>query len=695
MENILFNAHHSPIGAFSSFTLGFPGAKGGLGLGLTKPADTNVYIGIENTDSKFDVFPFYETGEDERKRYDLESSDKEVEALLIPIPKSKIEREFEACIDKFKSSDLDLSIYSQIRSIPDPKTSSVDELKIALLPAIIAELTIDNLNGTKSRKGFLGYDGSDPYFSMRHMKTKAIVGIGQGPNTAIVSSMGTAKSAIGFSAEAILGETLEENLSCGLGNTGLLIVEVLPGQKLTFRFAICFFRDGQATCGIDTHYYYTKLFKNIDEVGRFALDNFQLLKETCIAYDEDLKASKLSEDQRFMLSHSLRSYYGCSELLTDGKDPIWLINEGEYRMLNTLDLTVDQLFFEMKMNPWTVKNVLDMFLNRYSYYDMVSFPGDNNLYEGGLTFTHDMGVGNIFSPKGYSSYERSGIDGCFSQMSHEQLVNWLSCSLVYINQSKDEHYLNTRISTLIECFKSMQNRDNPDSNRRNGIMSLDSSRTKGGAEITTYDSLDTSLGQSRNNIYMAGKCWASYLGLEKLFASLGLLDLSKEAGEAAVMCAFTITQNLTEEGFIPAVIGENVDSRIIPAIEGLIFPYFNGTMEALSSDGKYKDYLEALKTHFNTILVKGTCLFEDGGWKLSSTSNNSWLSKIYLCQFIARKILGIDSDDITKNADKAHVTWLTDKDYSYWSWSDQILSGVITGSKYYPRGVTSILWLEE
>ena len=48
-------------------------------------------------------------------------------------------------------------------------------------------------------------------------------------------------------------------------------------------------------------------------------------------------------------------------------------------------------------------------------------------------------------------------------------------------------------------------------------MQLDSSRCAGGAEITTYDSLDVSLGQSRNNIYLAGKIWASYLALEKLF----------------------------------------------------------------------------------------------------------------------------------------------------------------------------------
>lgn len=61
-------------------------------------------------------------------------------------------------------------------------------------------------------------------------------------------------------------------------------------------------------------------------------------------------------------------------------------------------------------------------------------------------------------------------------------------------------------------------------------MGLDSSRTQGGAEITTYDSLDVSLGQSRNNIYLAGKCWAVYVALEKLFATEKLADLSHQAG---------------------------------------------------------------------------------------------------------------------------------------------------------------------
>ncbi|UUZ93556.1 hypothetical protein LJK87_01960 [Paenibacillus sp. P25] len=194
---------------------------------------------------------------------------------------------------------------------------------------------------------------------------------------------------------------------------------------------------------------------------------------------------------------------------------------------------------------------------------------------------------------------------------------------------------------------------------------------------------------------MAGKCWAVYVGLEKLFAAEALPDLAREAGPQAERCAATVTAHLTEQGYIPAVIGENNDSRIIPAIEGLVFPYFTGCEEALERNGRFGSYLEALDTHLQTVLIPGVCLFEDGAWKLSSTSNNSWLSKIYLTQYIAREILGLPWDERGSAADAAHVKWSLHPQLSYWCWSDQILSGEIIGSKYYPRGVTAVLWLFE
>ncbi|OAS86824.1 MULTISPECIES: glycoside hydrolase family 52 protein [Metabacillus] len=702
VKNQYFNAHHSPIGAFSSFTLGFPGSGGGLDLELGRSPRKNVFIGVESLDQAgmYHALPFFDSGEDESKRYDIENPDPEQDKpkMIYPFAKDEVVRDFKLGTDTWKAGDLTFKIYSQAQSVPDPASASNDELKLTLVPAVIAEVTVDNTKGSKSRRAFFGYEGNDSYSSMRRLDDtcEGVTGVGQGRITAIASANPDVKSAMHFSMENILTTPFEENWTFGLGPIAAMIMDVPAGTRRTYQFAICFHRSGYVTTGLDASYYYTRYFKNIEEVAVFSLENAVKIVERAEKANELVdNANHLSDDQRFMMAHSIRSYYGCTQLLDIDGEPFWIVNEGEYRMMNTFDLTVDQLFFEMKMNPWTVKNELDMFVGRFSYEDQVRFPNDETVYPGGISFTHDMGVANTISRPHYSSYELYGLDGCFSHMTHEQLVNWVLCAAVYVEQTNDIKWLQDNIDIFIRCFESMLNRDHPNPEERNGIMALDSTRVMGGAEITTYDSLDVSLGQARNNIYMAGKCWASYVALEKLFAGNGLEVLAKQSGVQAEKCAESIVSFVTEVGYIPAVVGENNDSKIIPAIEGLIFPYYTNCEEALDPNGRFGPYIQALKRHLETVLVDGVCLFEDGGWKISSTSNNSWLSKIYLSQFIARKLLGWTWDEKGAKADAAHVEWLTHPTLSVWSWSDQIITGEIAGSKYYPRGVTSILWLEE
>ncbi|PZD96731.1 beta-xylosidase [Paenibacillus sambharensis] len=699
-KNMFFNAHHSPIGAFASFTLGFPGASGGFDLERGAPPNQKVYIGAEREDGTgYEAFPFFSGGTDESLRYTATQEKEQAKNdLILPIPLKDITREFAVGTDTLRSGCMTFTLYSQVRSVPDPATASDEELKLALVPAVLAELTIDNRKGSKAKRAFFGYEGNDPYSSMRHLRDTTggmMNGVGQGRNTAIATKDDRVVSAQGFSMENILKTEFKENWTFGLGGTAALMMDVPAGEIQTFRFVICFHRAGLVTAGMDTSYYYARYFKDIEAAAAYAWEHYDEIAAAARKADEWIGSSKLSEDQQFMLAHAIRSYYGCTQMLERDGEAVWVVNEGEYRMMNTFDLTVDQLFFELEMNPWTVKNELDLFTSRYSYRDTVRFPGDDTEYPGGISFTHDMGVANTFSRPQHSSYECYGIDDCFSHMTHEQLVNWLLTAATYVEHTKDNEWLNRNLGIFEACFESMLNRDHPDPEKRTGIMSLDSSRTMGGAEITTYDSLDISLGQARNNIYLAGKCWASYVAMEKIFRENGREELAVQAAEQAARCAATLTAHVTEGGYIPAVLENGNDSKIIPAIEGLIFPHVTGCPEALQEDGPYGEYIRALRRHYETVVVPDVCLFQDGGWKLSSTSDNSWLSKIYLCQFIARKLLGFEWDETGRAADAAHVGWLTHPEHSYWSWSDQIVAGVITASKYYPRGVTSILWLKE
>lgn len=697
MKNIFYNANHSPIGAYASFTLGFPGAAGGPGMERRGPVDTNVYIGVERREGgSYESFPFFKKEDDESKQYDVEKEDTaDQEGYFDRFTPSETDRDFRLCSDTWKAKDIAFTLYNQVESIPDPKICEEECLKEVIVPAVLAELTVDNRDCPNNRKAFLGFNEVEERYGMRPFCMEEMKGVGQGGSLAVFTLDEDAHPAVGFCPECILGEEDRENFKFQLGKTGLLVLDVPGNTKKTFRFAVCFYHGAQATYGINTRYYYTRYFQDVEQVGSYALSRFDKIVDKCREANRKFDKESLTPEQRFMMWHSIKSYYNSSQFLIKGGEPLWIINEGEFRMMNTMDLTVDQLFFEMKMNPWTVRNELDFYLQEYSYVDQVRFPCSEAEYEGGITFCHDMGVANIFASKGRSAYEKCGLTDCFSYMSHEQLVNWVCCALVYIKQTGDRAWSDSHRETLKSCFASMVNRDHPDPEQRTGVMGLDSTRTRGGAEITTYDSLDVSLGQARNNIYLAGKCWAAYVGLKEYFETNREEELAAQSALQARRCAQTICSHMTADGYIPAVMDEDNDSKIIPAMEGLIYPYALDLKDAFKEEGLYGDYIKALKKHFETVMKKGVCIFADGGWKLSSTSNNSWLSKIYLSEFIAGKILGFDRKTYMEEADQAHVKWLTHPEHSYWCWSDQIVSGIISASKYYPRGVTSILWMEE
>jgi xylan 1,4-beta-xylosidase len=131
-------------------------------------------------------------------------------------------------------------------------------------------------------------------------------------------------------------------------------------------------------------------------------------------------------------------------------------------------------------------------------------------------------------------------------------------------------------------------------------------------------------------------------------------------------------------------------SAILSAVEGLVFPLFWGQRDLLDADGSHAPLLSQLKRHLLRVLDPGLCLFPDGGWKLSSTSENSWPSKIFICQHVAERVFGLRA---ASESHSAHAAW-QQIGCADWAMTDQCFAGIGKGSKYYPRGVTSWLWLE-
>ena len=684
-----FHAHHSPMGAHSSFTIGMLGAEGGMALEKGSPAASAVFIGYRTESGIMHSFPFFKDMENEAERFSsLDGSDVPKKILF---NEKEIERSYNWATDCFKAQNISCKIYTPFFSIPNPKVASESELKFASCPSTIIELELHN-SGTEIYEMFFGHYSSTPWTPLKG--TNGLKGSITRECMGFACDDHEVEEFIDFSVDQALDRS-HTTPNFLLAPVAGLSCKVLPGSSKKIKVVLGYFLKENVTYNFPSKYWYTRYFNSLEEVFKYTFKNSDKYIGIAEKRDQELACSNISDAQKFILSHATRSYYGSTQWLDNGQ-PLWVVNEGEYLMINTLDLTVDMLFFELKFNPWTVRNVLEQFVNRYSYVDKVFAPNNpNELFDGGLSFAHDMGVANTFSPEGYSCYECSGLDRkCFSYMTCEQLTNWILIAGVYWYQTSDDDFVYEYKNIFNQCLSSLLNRDNPDPSKRNGLMGFDSSRTKGGGEITTYDSLDHSLGQARNNVYLAGKCWAAYLALEAIFEKLGDKDNSIIARKGADLCAKTLTNSFDQKlGFIPAVLEEGNASAIIPAVEALIYPFKMGLKKYVSDDGPFGEYIKMLRLHLEYVLNKGVCLYDNGGWKLSSSADNSWMSKICLNQFVVRHILGISYGG-ENDADLAHFEWEVEGS-KFSACSDQFSSGKPIGSLYYPRIVTSILWLEE
>ena len=656
-----------------------------------QPADGGVFVGYEDEKGVLHSFPFYGLSGTERERYVAGDMAQERTRRDCLIPGKSITRDYRWATDTFTAKGLQFEIITPFFPLPEPRRSSEAEQRFACCPALLVKVSLDNTRSAVPRRFFFGL-GVDGRWACQVSGGASLLTTRDSMGMATLDEVETV---VGFTMESAMHRD-HKTPDFLLGATAGFVASAPPRSSRSILIAVGFFKEGCATHGRTTRYWYRRYFTDLPEVLRYALKHADRYIGEARARDGELAKSQLSVDQKFLIAHSTHSYWGSTEWLEEKGRPRWIVNEGEYLMMNTFDLTVDMLFFEMRLNPWTVRNVLEQFVRDYSYRDQVFDPGSpRKLHAGGISFTHDMGVMNQFSPTGRSSYEVAGLDrACFSFMTCEQLANWVCCAGVYYARTADHDFLKKHRKTLEECLKSLQNRDNPDPGQRTGIMKFESSMTRGGGEITTYDSLDHSLGQARNNIYLATKCWAAYVALEYLFGVLGRKGSMDQARHSAELCAESIVRGYDQGlGYIPAVLESGNTSAIIPVIEGLIFPHEMGLPQAVSLRGPYGGMMRALKCHTEKILQAGVCLYPDGGWKLSSTADNSWMSKIALCQHITRDILGIRDVEREAQADAAHVRWEV-KGSEFHACSDQFRSGVAMGSKYYPRIVTTVLWMK-
>lgn len=333
-------------------------------------------------------------------------------------------------------------------------------------------------------------------------------------------------------AELLTADQAKKDFSVD-GATSAFCVHVAPGTEKTVVFYIAQYEHGTIT-KLEDHplkLMCDSLYADVNDILKTAQDTLPDVIAHCDEMDKQLSNCGQDAERQFLSAGALHSYQYNTILYGDEqKNPVWAVIEGECSCINTFDLTVDHVFYELAMHPWTVRNELEHFLSPYSFVDELSLPGQTQRAPGGLGFFHDMGGRLVFADHAKGALYKT-------LMTQEELQNWIICASLYWKKTGDDAWLEKQKDVFARCLKSMQLRDDIDPAKRDGITTYMSNLNSFAGEITTYDAMDASLQVPTDSLYIGMKSFACYTMLKPVFTQLGEPDLAKVAQDAEAYTA--------------------------------------------------------------------------------------------------------------------------------------------------------------
>lgn len=695
MKTPFFMTHHAPVGAYASFTFGAIGK--GVSVDLESPRVKeeryDLYAGYSQ-EGVVMALPFRENISVAASQ--LDSSDegnkeikREKKNGWTFFSEKEITRTLTPCIDRFRAGRMTLEVYTPHARLEDPEKEALSAY--AVCPGMLLRLVIDNQDSDTPATGYLGL-GNRVLRYIHSVQCEGLKGLGCKNSWMLLTN----EDSDAYLLRSFQLDYLLQNDVDILHETGpcAICIKAEPGEKKELLAAFGFYTGDPATCGIETHYAYNQYFKNVREVCRFVLDNAGRIMQESAALDAAIEKAVGDPVKLQILAQGIRGYEASTQLsAADGKY-YYNVGEGAYCWRNTLDLAADHLPWELYRNPWVVRNIMDLYIERYSYHDQVTFAENSEqMYEGGLSFTHDMGNFVTFSGVTHSDYETDKyVDAaCYFYMTIEELLNGIYGICAYALHTGDKEWMEKRAGILRELLCSMENRDHYDPDKRDGILKATSSRTgQTGKESTTYDALDHSLMDAPGNLYVAVKTGCALIMLQKCFDELGDSEFSVRAAKMLQLNQASLARFKTEDGGLRANLYSDTDSKVLAAVESLAVPYMLGlTGEAMEP---VKDLLLA---HIRSCMQEGQCIDETtGGVRLSSKSNNTWVSKVILSFAAMEKVFDIELEKEYPTAmrELAHWCQISAKDDTI---SDQVLTTErkVIGGCYYPRSASTAIWI--
>lgn len=684
--------HHSPVGAWSSLTFGLPACGMSIDTERMQVVDSgNLYIGVSRGRGDVTVLPFFTWAVRDAEVENLTRSQRSISHWTV-VPPDRITRRLTPCTDEYNTEGFTLRVLTPMPALPDPQSGA--SLQDACCPAILLELEVDNSARDKPCWAFIGIEPkgfADPN-PLDWMTDGRLCGIGSREDWALAAlpEPDRVYTVRGNLCQAEDGRPLLHPV----GMQGAAVRAVPPGARETLTCAFGFFRHGPVSQGIAAQFAYTRHFNDVRAVCHYALSHAERMRDDCRRFDAAVEAACPDVRRRELFSQAVRSYAANSQVLvTEEGRALYAVCEGQFRWRNTLDLAADHLPWELWRNPWVTRNIIDLYIERYTYRDELRFPPDDRLHPGGLAFAHDMGGDTAYTPPGRSGYEQPGDSGyCF--MTTEQVLNGAYCISAYALAAGDLGWATQRHQVMASLVESLHRRDHWDPGQRNGLLEgLSSKVGANGREITTYDCLDASLKSARGNLYIAVKTWCANLLLGEVLERVGDDRAAARARAMASRTAESLAARFdTGRGAFPSNLLEPSGSLMIAAIEPLAVPLFVGLEAHLR---RFEDLVDKLRQHVRACMQPGACLdASTGGLRLVSSSANTWPSKGFLCAFVMEDFFGIDLE-------REHPTVM--REFLYWMQvsaaqrtpTDQILADTRTAhaGSYYPRMVTSSLWV--
>lgn len=696
----LFATHHPVPGALASFTFGQPGRGAGLEFETTAFCETlNLLVACSRGPGRTVVMPFLRDAvpadtEAESVRAALAQSPDLESVRWRCLPAAEIERSLTLGADTYCHGALTFRVWTPRQPLPEPSRLAEPAAAAPLCPALLMELTLDNSDSDTDATLFLGLGALQAGVRFHPLsygpEPETLCGLGFSDSWCLAARPETGVFTIKDYAIAC---AVEEGHPCRefAGAKGGVARRVPAGTVGTLTCALGLHRPGVVTRNPASVYAYTRHFGSAEDAAVFALNHADEFRAAAHDVEARFSASGSAGVDQAMLAQAVSAYDACTQFTVEPDGTAhYAVLEGQYAWRNTFDLAIDHLAWELHHNPWTALAVLESHINGYSYRDDIDFPEAPGVWHpGGIAFAHDQGLYLTYAPKGRSGYERTGLRGCYSFMTTEQLLNGAMFLAGVLQRAELAPGRLARLTDVaLEVMNSLERRDHVDPARRDGLLKARSSRCgETGQEINSYDSLGHYLTPARGNAYIAVKTWVACLALARISPGTQLADRGRAM--ANLTAASLLRSFDPATGVLPGNLGEASDERVLVSIESLGTATVLGIAEDLQ---QYPALMAALRRHALACLKPAFCLRETPAGPtllLASASRNSWPSKLALCLLACRHHLGIDCEDPGLMLTERLRVMFQDIPGTA-TISDQIdaIEGRVIGGSYYPRMVS-------